>query len=45
LRYRQALRVGFDQVRQSGLLTANHIIETRVKRFTPHRKTRKASLR
>lgn len=26
LRYRQALRVGFDQVRQSGLLTANHII-------------------
>ena len=27
LRYRQALRVGFDQVRQSGLLTANHIIE------------------
>lgn len=27
LRYRQALRVGFDQVRRSGLLTANHIIE------------------
>ena len=27
LRYRQALRVGFEQVRQSGLLTANHIIE------------------
>ncbi len=27
LRYRQALRVGFDQVRTSGLLTANHIIE------------------
>ena len=26
LRYRQALRVGFDQVRSSGLLTANHII-------------------
>nr|WP_315430380.1 Fic family protein [uncultured Albidiferax sp.] len=26
LRYRQALRVGFDQVRASGLLTANHII-------------------
>lgn len=26
LRYRQALRVGFEQVRQSGLLTANHII-------------------
>ena len=27
LRYRQALRVGFEQVRNSGLLTANHIIE------------------
>jgi Fic family protein len=27
LRYRQALRVGFEQVRESGLLTANHIIE------------------
>ena len=27
LRYRQALRVGFGQVRASGLLTANHIIE------------------
>ncbi|CQR26478.1 conserved hypothetical protein [Thiomonas arsenitoxydans] len=27
LRYRQALRVGFDQVNQSGLLTANHIIQ------------------
>ncbi len=27
LRYRQALRVGFEQVRGSGLLTANHIIE------------------
>ena len=27
LRYRQALRLGFDQVRQTGLLTANHIIE------------------
>ena len=27
LRYRQALRVGFEQVRTSGLLTANHIIE------------------
>lgn len=26
LRYRQALRVGFEQVRNSGLLTANHII-------------------
>ncbi|MBL8371851.1 MAG: Fic family protein [Burkholderiaceae bacterium] len=26
LRYRQALRVGFDQVRASGLLTANHVI-------------------
>ncbi len=26
LRYRQALRVGFEQVRQSGLLTSNHII-------------------
>ncbi|MDO9314840.1 MAG: Fic/DOC family N-terminal domain-containing protein [Burkholderiaceae bacterium] len=26
LRYRQALRVGFEQVRASGLLTANHII-------------------
>jgi Fic family protein len=26
LRYRQALRLGFDQVRQTGLLTANHII-------------------
>lgn len=27
LRYRQALRVGFDKVNQSGLLTANHIIQ------------------
>jgi Fic family protein len=27
LRYRQALRVGFEQVKLSGLLTANHIIE------------------
>ena len=27
LRYRQALRVGFDQVRASGLLTANQIVE------------------
>ena len=27
LRYRQALRVGFDRVRSSGLLTVNHIIE------------------
>lgn len=27
LRYRQALRVGFELVRRSGLLTANHIIE------------------
>lgn len=27
LRYRQALRVGFEQVRASGLLTANHIIQ------------------
>ncbi|WCM88420.1 Fic family protein [Acidovorax sp. NCPPB 3576] len=27
LRYRQALRVGFEQVRSSGLLTANHIIQ------------------
>ncbi len=27
LRYRQALRVGFDQVRASGLITANHIID------------------
>ena len=27
LRYRQALGLGFDQVRQTGLLTANHIIE------------------
>lgn len=27
LRYRQALRVGFDLVRQQGLLTANHIID------------------
>ena len=26
LRYRQALRVGFEQVRDSGLLTTNHII-------------------
>jgi Fic family protein len=26
LRYRQALRVGFEKVRASGLLTANHII-------------------
>lgn len=26
LRYRQALRLGFDQVRQTGLLTTNHII-------------------
>lgn len=27
MRYRQALYVGFSQVRQSGLLTANHIIQ------------------
>ena len=27
LRYRQALRVGFEQVRVSGLITCNHIIE------------------
>lgn len=27
LRYRQALRVGFERVRSTGLLTANHIIE------------------
>jgi Fic family protein len=27
LRYRQALRVGFEQVRSSGLLTSNHLIE------------------
>ena len=27
LRYRQALRVGFERVRDSGLLTVNHIIE------------------
>lgn len=27
LRYRQALRVGFEQVRSSGLLTVRHIIE------------------
>ena len=27
LRYRQALRVGFEQVRASGLLTCNHIIQ------------------
>lgn len=27
MRYRQALRIGFSQVRQSGLLTANHIIQ------------------
>lgn len=27
LRYRQALRIGFEQVRGSGLLTVNHIIE------------------
>ncbi|WP_395689506.1 Fic family protein [Caenimonas koreensis] len=27
LRYRQALRVGFERVRSSGLLTANHIVE------------------
>jgi Fic family protein len=26
LRYRQALRVGYEQVRSSGLLTANHIV-------------------
>ncbi|MDB5855936.1 MAG: Adenosine monophosphate-protein transferase SoFic [Herminiimonas sp.] len=26
LRYRQALRVGFEQVQRSGLLTANHIV-------------------
>ena len=26
LRYRQALRVGFDQVKRSGLLTINHIL-------------------
>ncbi|MFC7298058.1 Fic family protein [Herminiimonas aquatilis] len=27
LRYRQALRIGFEKVKHSGLLTANHIIE------------------
>lgn len=27
LRYRQALRVGYEQVKHSGLLTANHIVE------------------
>lgn len=27
LRYRQTLRIGFDQVRQSGLLTANHMVQ------------------
>lgn len=27
LRYRQALRVGFDLVRQTGLLTVNHIVQ------------------
>ena len=27
LRYRRALRVGFEQVRSSGLLTINHVIE------------------
>ena len=27
LRYRQALRVGYEQVKRSGLLTANHILE------------------
>jgi Fic family protein len=27
LRYRQALLIGFEQVRKSGLLTANHIVE------------------
>ena len=27
LRYRPALRVGFEQVRASGLITANHIVE------------------
>ena len=27
LRYRQALRIGFEQVKQSALITANHIIE------------------
>jgi Fic family protein len=27
LRYRQALRVGFEQVRGSGLLTCNHIVQ------------------
>jgi Fic family protein len=26
-RYRQALRLGYDQVRQTGLISANHIIE------------------
>lgn len=31
LRYRQALRVGFEQVRASGLLTANHIIQIQSK--------------
>ena len=27
LRYRQALRLGFERVRESGLITANHLIE------------------
>jgi Fic family protein len=27
MRYRQALRVGYEQVKNSGLITANHIME------------------
>jgi len=27
LRYRQALRVGFEQVRESGLITSNHVVQ------------------
>jgi len=27
LRYRQVLRIGFNQIKQSGLMTSNHIIQ------------------
>jgi Fic family protein len=31
LRYRQALRIGFNQIKQSGLLTSNYIIQIQAK--------------
>lgn len=41
LRYRQALRVGFEQVRQSGLITVNHIIQIQAELEQNHAGLRK----